>query len=381
MIIHPFLINKGEKPPIPGTGHRVRFYDYDGRLLKTNYVETGGTAVPPTLPDYSVPTDDRPALVFQTWNNSLFNITEDTDLGAIYKTVDNKTYLYIELTKIIGLSPTLYINKTNTNTLTINWGDGTTETNNNSGNITLNHTYANYGKYKITISFSGYNVFWKIGHNTSETELFGNNSVYAASLKALYLGGNISTIQDYGLGHCYNLKKLTIPTLVSSFGIYCFRFCYSLKFFIGLSFATATPTGMMYNCYGLKQFIWSKVYTAMGVGTFTNCYSLEDIVLYTSLISVGDEAFYICRNLEKLTIPSTVTSVGALTFSEATKVKYYKFLSTTPPTLANSNAFTNINPLCKIYVPDESINAYKTATNWSVYADYIYPLSEFMEVE
>ena len=31
------------------------------------------------------------------------------------------------------------------------------------------------------------------------------------------------------------------------------------------------------------------------------------------------------------------------------------------------------------YVPDESVEAYKTATNWSNWAGYIYPISEYTE--
>jgi hypothetical protein len=30
-----------------------------------------------------------------------------------------------------------------------------------------------------------------------------------------------------------------------------------------------------------------------------------------------------------------------------------------------------------IYVPDESVETYKSATNWSIYADQIKPLSEY----
>ena len=33
----------------------------------------------------------------------------------------------------------------------------------------------------------------------------------------------------------------------------------------------------------------------------------------------------------------------------------------------------------KIYVPNESVDTYKTATNWSTYADIIKPLSEYVE--
>jgi hypothetical protein len=45
-------------------------------------------------------------------------------------------------------------------------------------------------------------------------------------------------------------------------------------------------------------------------------------------------------------------------------------LNKVPPTLANSNALSNTND-CPIFVPFASVNAYKTAENWSVYADRI----------
>lgn len=32
-----------------------------------------------------------------------------------------------------------------------------------------------------------------------------------------------------------------------------------------------------------------------------------------------------------------------------------------------------------IYVPDALVESYKTATNWSTYADQILPLSEYVE--
>jgi hypothetical protein len=51
-------------------------------------------------------------------------------------------------------------------------------------------------------------------------------------------------------------------------------------------------------------------------------------------------------------------------------------------TLSNSNAFKNTaiaNKVGYIYVPDELIEQYKTATNWSVYASQIKPLSAYTE--
>lgn len=77
---------------------------------------------------------------------------------------------------------------------------------------------------------------------------------------------------------------------------------------------------------------------------------------------------------EPTTIPSTVTSTSSNTFLACGYPEFH-FLGTTPPTAGASTIFTKSDDL-KIYVPysvDHSVlNAYKTATNWSTFADYIY---------
>jgi hypothetical protein len=48
--------------------------------------------------------------------------------------------------------------------------------------------------------------------------------------------------------------------------------------------------------------------------------------------------------------------------------------------LNNVNAFTNASNVI-IYVPDALVNSYKSASNWSTYADRIKGLSELPETE
>ena len=43
---------------------------------------------------------------------------------------------------------------------------------------------------------------------------------------------------------------------------------------------------------------------------------------------------------------------------------------------AGVNIFLNINTSTKIYVPDDLVDDYKMAANWTTYADYIYPISD-----
>ena len=74
-------------------------------------------------------------------------------------------------------------------------------------------------------------------------------------------------------------------------------------------------------------------------------------------------------------IPDSVTSIGNFAFSNWEAVPYVEMQSLTPPTLANINAFSNQNN-APIYVPNESVDDYKTATNWVSLADRIFPISD-----
>ena len=80
------------------------------------------------------------------------------------------------------------------------------------------------------------------------------------------------------------------------------------------------------------------------------------------------------NNLKKIVYGSNITQVTAQSFSRLTGLQYIVIKTVTPPTVANSNAFWRIN-VNKVYVPDASVDAYKTA--WSAVAAKITPLSQF----
>ena len=72
-------------------------------------------------------------------------------------------------------------------------------------------------------------------------------------------------------------------------------------------------------------------------------------------------------------LPSTITSIGDRAFgsdtagTEGTITLYIS--AVTPPTLGTAAFGTS--RFMRIVVPDGSVTAYKTATNWSAYADII----------
>ncbi len=62
----------------PKNGYRVRFYDYDDTLLKTEYVMPGADATPPSTPVHT-------GLTFQKWNPSPKSIQKNTDIWAVFE--------------------------------------------------------------------------------------------------------------------------------------------------------------------------------------------------------------------------------------------------------------------------------------------------------
>lgn len=108
----------------------------------------------------------------------------------------------------------------------------------------------------------------------------------------------------------------------------------------------------------------------IGQSAFNGCSSLESITIPSGITSIGQYAFSGCTALESVDIPASVTSIGAYAFSANTSLESITVRATTPPTLLVSS-LSNVPATANIYVPADSVNAYKAAANWSDRADYI----------
>lgn len=93
--------------------------------------------------------------------------------------------------------------------------------------------------------------------------------------------------------------------------------------------------------------------------------------------------FSSCQNLTLVDIGENCTSIGNCSFGRFVGTRGNNITvivrATTPPSLEGPLINTGwvYATVGRLYVPDASVNAYKTATNWSQYADIIYPLSEY----
>lgn len=125
------------------------------------------------------------------------------------------------------------------------------------------------------------------------------------------------------------------------------------------------------GCKSLTSITIPNSVTKLIDNAFGNCSSLTSITIPNSVISIGDLAFMYCSSLTSVIIGNSVTSIGEGTFADCSSLTSITCKAVTPPTLGSDNNLSNV---IAVYVPAESVEAYKTATNWSYYADKIQPI-------
>ena len=105
--------------------------------------------------------------------------------------------------------------------------------------------------------------------------------------------------------------------------------------------------------------------------SFSSIYYLTSITIPNSVTTIGSSAFSACSRLTSVTIGDSVTTIGDYTFQDCNSLTSVYCKATTPPALGGNSVFIPNVSGRKIYVPMESVEAYKSATNWSEYADSI----------
>ena len=168
-----------------------------------------------------------------------------------------------------------------------------------------------------------------------------------------FLFYNHKTLRTIDLSPLSNLTKVTDIS-------YLFRGCTELTS-IDLSplltmINVNRISGILYGCSKLERVIGEEF------ETFTK-------------VSTAETMFYGCRLITKVNLPIPFPSLTYNAYTDCKSLKYIKSRKIIPHSISN-DVFNNTNN-CPIYVPDEALDAYKTATNWTAIADRIKPMSQF----
>lgn len=133
---------------------------------------------------------------------------------------------------------------------------------------------------------------------------------------------------------------------------------------------TVTTIGInaFYDCKNLTSVVIPNTVTYIPGGAFMYCSSLASVVIPNSVGSIGGGAFAGCSSLSSVVIPSSVWSIGGGAFASCSSLKKVIIMSVTPPMCDDSGAFWGVNMHeCTLYVPEGSINAYKSAQQWNAF--------------
>ena len=189
----------------------------------------------------------------------------------------------------------------------------------------------------------------------------------------------VKGMDDIAFRNCTNLITIYFPPTLTKMegggGSGRFSYCSSLKN-VNIEQLELMKNGNEFRNTALENVTLNENLPSVPTACFYNCNNLTSIIIPNSVKTISSSAFRRCKLLSTVVIGSGVESIGTKAFAKSTNQSKITvtIYAITPPTI-QSDTFTStfVNA---IYVPDESVEAYKAADVWSTFANKIKPISE-----
>ena len=217
-----------------------------------------------------------------------------------------------------------------------------------------------------------------------------------ASLEKIKLPNGVKTIETSMFEDCNSLKEIEFADDITSIGQDAFARC-ALENIIIPSTVTSIGSGAFASNNFIEIPEFPSGVTKMEYHTFASCNELVDIKIPDAVKTIGKEVFRGCTRLKTVDLNKVETFVGGWSFSGCTSLESVVFgadfktfggpdfqdcsslskitvKALVPPTVPYgllTNTFYGCSEDFTIYVPAESLEAYKTAEKWIDCADKI----------
>lgn len=134
------------------------------------------------------------------------------------------------------------------------------------------------------------------------------------------------------------------------------------------------------GCSALTEVTIPASVTSVGSDVFNGCSSLTQATIGDGLTEISMFMFTNCSALEKLVIGKGVTKIESFAFANCSNLKEITVLASNPPSVASDRSFENVSRDIPIYVPLESLAAYKAAEVWKEFTN-LQPISTEFTVD
>ena len=160
---------------------------------------------------------------------------------------------------------------------------------------------------------------------------------------------NVTAIGDYAFYMCKNLTKVNMPTSITVIG--------------GCAFE---------KCTGLTSVVIPNSVVTLSIDAFCGCTGLTSVEIPSSVTTIGYLAFGNCTGLTSVVIGSGVKTIESVAFKGCTALNSITCMPNTPPTMKSKECFdTNTYNTAKLYVPERSLNAYRSTDWWRLFSSII----------
>ncbi len=212
------------------------------------------------------------------------------------------------------------------------------------------------GELIVNCNICGYD---NVGNVYGTDILNGYSPFYNSKFEKITIGNSVTSIGYRAFYNCKSLTSVTIHNSAPSISSYAFDGCTLL-------------TDVYVHITDLVTYTTRNTVSRIGDNThlLVNGVEITELLIPYGIASIGNSAFRKCTSLTSVSIPDSVTSIGNYAFHGCKSLTSVYCKPTTPPT-GDSSMFNSNASGRKIYVPRNSVEAYKAADYWKEYADYI----------
>jgi len=200
-----------------------------------------------------------------------------------------------------------------------------------------------------------------VNSNPGELAYYNNQEI-----EHLIISNGVTNIGEDAFHSCEHISSVVIPNSVTGIENYAFYYCEDLLSVVIPGSVDTIGRSAFENCTGLITVTMEEGVTVLDTNAFGYCIAMTSIDIPNTVTKIGYDAFHQCYALTSVEIPGSVTTIEAYAFGSCENLTSVTCESVTPPTLGNE-VFYKCTKLGYIFVPAKSVDAYKTATNWSVY--------------